>query len=116
MGNSTSASACTSISSAGSKAHSTPMPMLGALPSPPSFLPDVNCSSRAASGRVLMRGVMKAPYSGPPSTMAGITARKPYSMVGPTVVCSVAMAVSGPGCGGTMPCMAASAAITGTPT
>jgi hypothetical protein len=48
--------------------------------------------------------------------MAGMAARKPYSMVGPTVVLRVAMAVRGPGWGGTMPCMAASAEITGTPT
>ncbi|KAG1166278.1 hypothetical protein G6F35_018284 [Rhizopus arrhizus] len=37
-------------------------------------------------------------------------------MVGPTVVFKVAIAVNGPGCGGTMPCMAARAEITGTPT
>ncbi len=55
------------------------------------------------------------PYSGPATATVGTATSRPSASVMPTFACRIAMAASGPGCGGMKPCSTDSPASAGMP-
>ena len=82
-----------------------------------SSTPSANRSASKVSGAsTTTHRPASLPNSGPAKMMVGIATRTPRASVTPRSALSRPIAVSGPGCGGTNPCIAESPARAGIPT
>ena len=78
----------------------------------------ISSESRASNRSGAATGTQRAANganNGPETTTVGIATRTPRARVVPRSAPRVSMAISGPGCGGTSPCIAESPARAGMP-